>query len=233
MLLRPTKCASFMTLAKNGVKTLRQAQLADGLITLRVRQGDLTMETTDAIVNPANSKLQHGGALAAYIVKQGGSIIQEESDIALSKQRGLQVETGNAIVTGAGRLPHKKIIHAVGPVWEQGGPEKVALLKSAVNNSLELAGVLGLSSVAIPAISSGVFGFPRDLCAQSFFEQVMTYAEKKASQTPNQENPFAVKTVRDIRLTNIDDETVQYFIEQFDKFSDQFDDVLRAESFDD
>ena len=82
-------------------------------------------------------------------------------------------------MTGAGTLPFKKIIHAVGPVWETGGQLKIDQLKNAVNNSLELAGVLGLQSVAIPAISSGVFGFPRDLCAQCFFEQALTYADKK------------------------------------------------------
>ena len=111
-------------------------------------------------------------------------------------------------MTGAGSLPFKKIIHAVGPVWEQGGPDKVILLKSAINNSLELAGVLGLCSVALPAISSGGFGFPRDLCAKSFMEQVLIYAEKKASQQLSKEHPYAVRTVKDIRLTNIDDETV-------------------------
>ena len=98
----------------------------------------------------------------------------------MSKQRNREVKTGNAIVTGAGSLPFKKIIHAVGPVWEDGGDLKIQQLKDAVNNSLELAGVLGLNSVAIPAISSGVFGFPRDLCAKSFFEQVLTYADKKS-----------------------------------------------------
>ena len=110
-------------------------------------------------------------------------------------------------------MPFRKIIHAVGPIWEQGGPEKVAQLKSAVNNSLELGGVMGIRSIAIPAISSGVFGFPRDLCAQSFIEEILAYAEKKAAQQLDEEHRFVVKTVEDIRLTNIDDETVSYFLD--------------------
>ena len=154
----------------------------DGLITLRIRQGDLTLETTEAIVNPANQKLHHAGALAKYIVQKGGPIIQDESDIAVSKYRGYKIQVGNCADTGAGSLPFRKIIHAVGPIWEQGGPEKIAQLKSAVNNSLELGGVMGIRSLAIPAISSGVFGFPRDLCAQSFMEEILAYAEKKAGQ---------------------------------------------------
>ena len=135
---------------------------------------------------------------------------------------GLEVQTGNAIATGAGNLSQKKIIHAVGPVWENGGQEKIDLLKSAVENSLDLGGVLGMNSVAIPAISSGVFGFPRDLCAQSFIEQILFYAEKKKSHKLDKEHPFAVKTVKDIRLTNIDDETVAHFIEAFDQFQSAY-----------
>ena len=86
-----------------------------------------------------------------------------------------------AIPTMAGSLPFEKIIHAVGPVWQSGGQLEITQLKSAVNNSLELAGVLGFPSIAIPAISSGVLGFPKDICAKCFMEAVIEYAEKKAS----------------------------------------------------
>lgn len=173
-------------------------------------------------MNPANSKLQHKGALAAYIVKRGGYVIQRESNEALFKLENFHVTTGNALATGAGALPFVKIIHAVGPVWDTGGPEKEILLRSAVSNSIELAGILGLKSLALPAISSGAFGFPRDLCAQCFFEQVIAYAEKKAGQKLDKKHPFALKTVSDIRFTNIDDETVSHFINYFDKYSDRF-----------
>ena len=114
-------------------------------------------------------------------MQQGGPIIQDESDIAVSKYRGYQIKVGNCADTGAGSLPFRTIIHAVGPIWEQGGPEKIAQLKSAVNNSIELGGVMGIRSMAIPAISSGVCGTPKDICAQSLIEEVLAYAEKKAA----------------------------------------------------
>ena len=123
----------------------------------------------------------HSGALAGYIVKRGGNIIQEYSDIAISKQIGMQLPPGNALATKAGSLPFKKIIHAVGPIWGEGGNDKIDQLKSAINNSLELSGVSALNSIAIPAISSGVFGFPSDLCAKCFMEQTLAYAEKKSN----------------------------------------------------
>ena len=89
---------------------------------MRVRQGDLTCETTEAIVNPADQKLQHVGAMAAYIVKQGGPVIQRESEDKLIYLPNYVVATGNAVATGAGALPFKKIIHAVGPDWGEDGP---------------------------------------------------------------------------------------------------------------
>ena len=155
LLFSTTACARTLQ-----AKTLRKASLMDGLITLQIRQGDLLSETTEGIVNPANPRLEHEDGLAGHIVRQGGMVIQQESDIALSKQPVRQINVGNAIATGAGSLPYKKIIHAVGPVWEKDGEAKVAQLKSAITNSLELAGVLGLKSLAIPAFSSGVYGFP-------------------------------------------------------------------------
>jgi O-acetyl-ADP-ribose deacetylase (regulator of RNase III) len=90
------------------------------------------------------------------------------------------VAIGNAVATGAGALPFKKIIHTVAPVWCEDDPSKIVLLKSSINNSFELAGVLGLKSLALPAIASGALCFPKDLCAQCFMEQVLVYANKKS-----------------------------------------------------
>ena len=81
---------------------------------------------------------------------------------------------------------------------------------------------MGLKSLALPAISSGVFGFPKDICAQSFMEEVLIYAEKKSHQKLDSVHRFAVKPVTDIRFTNIDDETVEHFITAFDKHSAHF-----------
>ncbi|MGW8180284.1 MAG: macro domain-containing protein, partial [bacterium] len=107
--------------------------------------------------NAANSHLQHGGGVAGAIVRKGGTIIQEESD------RIGYVPVGHAALTTAGKLPAKYVIHAVGPRMGEGDED--SKLKNAVLNSLLLASEKGLRSISMPAISSGIFGFPKDRCA--------------------------------------------------------------------
>ncbi len=123
---------------------------------IRVIQSDITESDAEAIVNPANNYLKHGGGVALAIVKKGGSIIQQESD------KIGYVETGKAVITQAGKLKAKYVIHAVGPVWHGGHNNEDALLKSAVYSALELAKLYFLNSIAIPAISTGIFGFPKE-----------------------------------------------------------------------
>ncbi|MDA8157088.1 MAG: macro domain-containing protein [Actinomycetota bacterium] len=125
--------------------------------TIRVVEGDITTRDVDAIVNAANRHLQHGGGVAGAIVRAGGYSIQEESG------RIGYVETGSAAITGAGRLPARFVIHAVGPRMGEGGED--AKLKNAVQSTLELASKKGLKSISMPAISSGIYGFPKDRCA--------------------------------------------------------------------
>jgi O-acetyl-ADP-ribose deacetylase (regulator of RNase III) len=130
-----------------------------GQSSLELVQGDITALAVDAIVNAANKHLQHGGGVAAAIVRKGGRVIQQESD-ALIKSRG-PLQTGEAVVTTGGRLPAKFVIHSVGPVWgEQSEEESDRLLRKAVRSSLELADQKGLGSIALPAISTGIYGFP-------------------------------------------------------------------------
>ena len=130
--------------------------------TILIKQGDITAETTDAIVNPANSQLVHGGGAARAIAVKGGPVIEEQSRRLI--ERIGEVPTGKAVMTDAGRLSCKFVIHTVGPVWGEGGePEK---LRRAVWNVLTLAELYNLRSVSMPAISSGVFGFPKLLCAE-------------------------------------------------------------------
>jgi O-acetyl-ADP-ribose deacetylase (regulator of RNase III) len=126
--------------------------------TLRLVQGDITERDVDTIVNAANSYLQHGGGVAGAIVRKGGQIIQEESD-----KIGF-VPVGSAAITTAGKLPTKFVIHAVGPKMGEGDEDNK--LKNAVLSSLRLASEKGLKSISIPAISSGIFGFPKDRCAK-------------------------------------------------------------------
>lgn len=123
----------------------------------RIVEGDLTEQDVDAIVNAANSHLQHGGGVAGAIVRKGGRIIQDESD------RVGFTPVGHAAITTAGSLKAKWVIHAVGPRWGEGDEDN--RLESAVRSSLALAEEKKLSSISFPAISAGIFGFPQDRCA--------------------------------------------------------------------
>lgn len=149
-------------------------QLDSGLI-LELRQGDLTREEVDAIVNAANSSLAHGGGVAGAISRAGGPVIQRESDDWV-RQHG-HVTHDNPAFTSAGNLPAKYVIHAVGPVWGEG--EEKAKLSAAIHGSLALADQLQLKSIAIPAISTGIFGFPLDLAAKVTLETIQAYASNR------------------------------------------------------
>jgi O-acetyl-ADP-ribose deacetylase (regulator of RNase III) len=125
---------------------------------IRVTSADLTKCDVDAVVNAANSRLQHGGGVAGAIVRKGGRIIQEESDVI-----GF-VPVGGAAVTSGGKLRARHVIHAVGPRMGEGDEDRK--LKSAITSVLKLAAEKGFASIAVPAISAGIFGFPRDRCAK-------------------------------------------------------------------
>ena len=137
---------------------------------LTLIEGDITQRNVDAIVNPANSYLQHGGGVAGAIVRKGGNIIQKESN-----KIGF-VEVGLSVTTSSGTLPCKAIIHTVGPRWGEGNEDK-KLIK-AINSCLELGLEKGFKSISIPAISSGIFGFPKDRCAKILVNETFTFLEK-------------------------------------------------------
>ena len=144
--------------------------------TVRVIRGDLTQEPVEAIVNAANEQLAHGGGVAGAIVRRGGKGIQEESSHWV-RQHG-PVPTGGAAITGAGQLPARYVIHAVGPVWGSGDEEWK--LASAVRSALALAAQHDVRSVSLPAISSGIFGFPKPLCAQVIIGAVRDFLAQQA-----------------------------------------------------
>jgi len=149
-----------------------------GKATLEIVQGDITALAADAIVNAANGYLKHGGGVAAAISRKGGPIIQEESD-AIVASRG-PLETGDAVATGGGNLPARFVIHTVGPVWSQHSPaEADELLCKAVRNSLRLAEERGLMSIAFPAISTGIYGFPIDRAASLLLQEAKRHLEGK------------------------------------------------------
>ncbi|MFO7888913.1 MAG: macro domain-containing protein [bacterium] len=124
---------------------------------------DITDIKVDAVVNAANSRLAHGGGVAGAIVRKGGSIIQKESNEWIEKN-GI-VAAGHAAITSAGSLPAKYVIHAVGPRMGEGNEEEK--LKRATLNSLKIADENNIGSIAFPAISTGIFGYPVDKVAKS------------------------------------------------------------------
>ena len=142
--------------------------------TLELTQGDITAMETDAIVNAANERLAHGGGVAGAISRRGGAEIQRQSD-AWVREHG-PVPTGSAAITGGGRLPARYVIHAVGPVYD-GTPRLAEKLASAVRSSLALADEHDLKSVALPAISTGIFGYPLDEAARVMLSAAVKYLE--------------------------------------------------------
>ncbi len=132
-------------------------------------QGDITDLATDAIVNAANASLKLGGGVAGAIARKGGPKIQEECD----KIGGTYV--GRAVITTGGNLRAKYVIHAVGPI--HGTEHEDEKLKDATLNSLKLADKHNLKSIAFPAISTGVFGFPKDRCATIMLSSIIAYVE--------------------------------------------------------
>lgn len=168
---------------------------------LQLVQGDLTSETVDAIVNAANSHLQHGGGVAGLIVRKGGYEIQVESD-AWIREHG-PVTHSEPAFTRAGRLPCRYVIHAVGPVWGEGDEDRK--LADAITGSLALAERLGLESVAFPAISTGIFGFPKDRAAGVIFSAISDYFTR---------HPTSGLLL--VRLTLFDQPTVDAFIKVWD-----------------
>lgn len=167
---------------------------------LQIVQGDLTTEEVDAIVNAANTDLQHGGGVAGAIARRGGPQIQAESDTWV-RQHG-RVTHAHPAVTGAGSLPCRYVIHAVGPVWGEGDED--AKLASAVSGSLETAQRLGLASLALPAISTGIYGFPKERAAQVIVKAIDGYFNQ---------HPDSV--LKRVRLTLFDQPAVEAFVQAF------------------
>lgn len=165
--------------------------------TIQIVQGDITTEEVDAIVNAANEHLQHGGGVAWSISKKGGPTIQKESNDWV-RQHG-RVTHSHPAWTSGGLLPAKYVIHAVGPVWGDGDED--LKLADAVTGSLKVADELTCSSIALPAISTGIYGFPKDRAANIIFSSIEKYFV---------ENPLS--TVKSVKLVLFDQPSVDVFI---------------------
>jgi O-acetyl-ADP-ribose deacetylase (regulator of RNase III) len=182
-------------------KVLFEGQVPGGQI-VRVVQNDLTVEEVDAIVNAANEHLAHGGGVAGAISRKGGPTIQQESNTWV-REHGL-VHTGSAAITGAGSLPCRYVIHAVGPIWGSG--DEQARLGSAVRCALDLADQYQLASVSMPGISSGIFGFPKPLCAQVMLRTIREWLQARPTSS-----------VREVNACNIDSATAKIFHEEAER----------------
>lgn len=140
---------------------------------LHLALGDITEERTDAIVNAANSSLQGGGGVDGAIHRAGGPAILEACR-AIRDRQG-ECPAGQAVMTSGGRLAARYVIHTVGPVWRGGDRGEKALLASCYRNSLLLAAEKGLSSVAFPSISTGIYGYPVKEAAQAALTAVAEF----------------------------------------------------------
>jgi O-acetyl-ADP-ribose deacetylase (regulator of RNase III) len=168
--------------------------------TLQIVQGDITIEEVDAIVNAANEHLQHGGGVAWAISKKGGPAIRRESNDWI-EQHGV-VSHAHPAWTSGGLLPAKYVIHAVGPVWGDGDEDNK--LNNAVTGSLRVADELHLNSIAMPAISTGIYGFPKDRAAGIIFSAFENYFIENSSSG-----------LKIIRLVLFDQPTVDAFIDRW------------------
>jgi O-acetyl-ADP-ribose deacetylase len=170
---------------------------------LQIVQGDITTEEVDVIVNAANERLQHGGGVAWAISKRGGPAIQTESDEWIQTKG--RVSHAHPAWTSGGRLPARYVIHAVGPIWDerQGlGDEADAKLAEAVSGSLQVADELGLKSIAFPAISTGIYGFPKERAAKVILRAIETYFRENTSAG-----------IKIIKLVLFDQQTAEAFLE--------------------
>jgi O-acetyl-ADP-ribose deacetylase (regulator of RNase III) len=143
---------------------------------IKVVKGDITQIPVDAIVNAANSSLTDGAGVNGAIHLAGGGDIMQDCLEIVSRQGGCK--TGEAVVTRAGKLPAKFVIHAVGPIWHGGNKSEYEMLKNAYTNSLKLAVKKKVKSISFPNISTGVYGFPKDRGAKIAVDAVTDFMKK-------------------------------------------------------
>jgi O-acetyl-ADP-ribose deacetylase len=168
--------------------------------TIKIVKVDITEMEVDAIVNAANSYLQHGGGVAGAIVRKGGAVIQEESN------RIGFVAVGACALTSGGILKAGHVIHAVGPRWGEGDEEKK--LKGAVHSVLDLASQKLFRTLAMPAISAGIFGFPKDRCAAIIVQEVIYFLSSQKT------------SLQEIIFCLMDNDIIGFFTENIDKITE-------------
>ncbi|OPJ79795.1 poly [ADP-ribose] polymerase 14 [Patagioenas fasciata monilis] len=157
-------------------------------------------EHIDVVVNASNEDLKHIGGLAESLLQAAGPELQQECDELVRRNGSLQ--PGCAVITGAGKLPCKNVIHAVGPRWRKEEAEKcMFLLKKTVKKSLQLADTFNHRSIALPAISGGIFGFPLDLCTHSIVSSIRETLEESMGDS----------SLKEVHLVDITQKNIQAF----------------------
>lgn len=153
--------------------------LSVGKARLRLVQGDITEQATDAIVNAANPSLMGGGGVDGAIHRKGGPSILEECKKIRATEWPDGLPTGKAVITSGGKLKARYVIHTVGPVWRGGNRGESKLLADAYRNSLSLATAKGLRTVAFPSISTGAYGYPIREASRTALRTIKEFLEKE------------------------------------------------------
>ncbi len=183
------------------IDSIRRVTLPND-IEFSIVQTDITQLDVDAIVNAANASLQHGGGVAAAIVRAGGVTIQTESDRWVHEHGKINPE--HPALTSAGDLPARFVIHAVGPIWGEGDEHRK--LDQAIASALALAEDQGLNSLALPAISTGIFRFPVNDAAEIILDSIARFAQTKQG-----------KNLKTIIIALWDQAAVEAFSTSFDQ----------------
>ena len=183
------------------MNNVRREKTLPGGQKLALVEGDITAERVDAIVNAANQHLQHGGGVAWAIARAAGPQLQRESDEWVDRYG--PVSHAEPAFTGGGELPCRYVIHAVGPIWGAGDEDHK--LEAAVRGALKRADQLELASLALPALSTGIFGFPRERAAKIILAAIQDYFSEHTAGS-----------LKLVRVTLFDRPTLQAFLEQWD-----------------
>ena len=191
-------------LLQRNYSSLLKTVIIENGVQLSVRHGDITLEEVDAIVNNANAHLINDDGLALNILERGGPKIKSEcEDIML--RFGNPIPTGNVVATSGGDMPCKKVIHAVGPIYSRKGFECPLLLKRTIGNSLRLANLMKMESIAIPALCTGLYRFPATIVSRLLFEEILHFNRH--------DNKHILK---DIRLVDISESRSKIMAKEFE-----------------
>jgi O-acetyl-ADP-ribose deacetylase (regulator of RNase III) len=170
---------------------------------IKLIKGDITKVHADAIVNAANSSLLGGGGVDGAIHRAGGKEILEECRKIVARQGGCKV--GEAVITTAGKLPAKYVIHTVGPVWNDGTNHETQKLESCYLNSLKLAAAHNCKTIAFPGISTGIYRFPKAQAAKIAVATIKNY--------------LASSTFEEVILVSFDEENYQILKSELENYS--------------